>query len=138
MLPASKPPSGSQKFSPEKRLHYPWEYRKFFGTSEVFRASECTIFRIPNARGHFRLGVTLKARGNSVERNRTKRRIREAFRHLEPQSLGSFDYNVVVPGNRRMDHIYVRRLAKCLREEFPGLLRRGGVPAKPKPGPSAS
>ena len=103
----------------------------------MFRASECTIFRIPNEFGHFRLGITLKARGNSVARNRTKRRIREAFRQIDIVRLGSFDYNVVVPGSRKMDHLYVRRLARCLREQLPRLLEKGGTPAisrEDKPG----
>ncbi len=109
--------SPSSAFPPEFRLHYPWEYRRFFERSEVFRLRECVIFRIPNELGHFRVGITVKARCNSVQRNRMKRRIRESFRRLQ-STLGSYDYNVVVPGSKKSDHPYPLKLARCLMEEF--------------------
>lgn len=84
----------------------------------MLRLKECTLFRIPNHFGHFRVGITIKARVNSVERNRIKRAIRESFRHLRAE-LGSYDFNVVVSGNRKYDYAYARRLQKVLREEFP-------------------
>ncbi len=72
---------------------------------------------MPNELGHFRLGITLKARGSSVERNQVKRRIRESFR-TQAAILGSFDYNVVVPGSKKMAHPYPRKLGACLRREL--------------------
>jgi ribonuclease P protein component len=113
-LPASKKP-GAFSLSYAHRLHHPWQYRKFFGGAEVFRLGECTVFRIPNELGHFRLGITMKARGSSVERNRVKRQIREAMRNLAPK-LGSFDYNVVVPGHKKMARPYPERLRRSLDE----------------------
>lgn len=103
--------------SRDHRLHYRWEFRRFFNQSEVFRLSACTVFRVQNERGHFRLGITLKARGSSVERNRVKRAVRENFRKLGPR-LGSFDYNVVIPGSRRMAFPYPQRLALAIRDEL--------------------
>jgi len=94
-----------------------------FSNSQVIRLSECTIFRIPNELGHFRLGITLKARGNSVYRNHTKRQIRENFR-ISGDVLGSFDYNVVIPGSRKLVHPYPEKLGACLRKE----LRRAVAP----------
>jgi ribonuclease P protein component len=102
----------------DRRLHYSWEYRQFFNQSQVFRLSECTVFRIQNNLGHFRLGITLKARGTSVNRNRVKRQIREAIR-LQAKSLGSFDYNVVISGSKRLDYIYALRLRECLTRQLP-------------------
>ena len=104
-------------FSPEYRLHYPWEYQKFFQNSEVLRLGECVIFRIPNSLGHFRLGITNKAKVNSVQRNRIKRTIREAFR-VSRSGLGSFDYNVVIPSSKRAGHIYFDKLQACLAKEL--------------------
>jgi ribonuclease P protein component len=83
----------------------------------------CAIFRIHNAEGYFRLGITVKARCNSVERNRVKRRIRESFRLLK-DSLGGYDYNVVVSDKRKLDFTYARQLFKELTEEFPRELHR--------------
>ena len=105
-------------FGPEYRLHYHWEYRRFFQGADVLRLRDCAIFRLPNEHGHFRLGVTIKAKCNSVARNRVKRAVRESFRHLK-ERLGSYDYNVVVSGARTLDFDYARRLRKALLEEFP-------------------
>jgi ribonuclease P protein component len=65
----------------------------------------------------------MKARGSSVDRNKTKRRVREAFRRLAEQ-LGSFDYNVVVPGSRKLTHPYPRKLYAAITKELPGALAR--------------
>jgi ribonuclease P protein component len=89
----------------------------------VFRLRECVVFRIPNDREHFRLGITLKARGRSVDRNRVKRRIREAFRALADR-LGAHDYNVVVPASKKMIFPYPEKLAECLETEFKNALAR--------------
>ncbi|MFZ9595314.1 MAG: ribonuclease P protein component [Bdellovibrionia bacterium] len=103
--------------SPEHRLHYHWEYRKFFSGSKVLRLSECTIFQIKNELPHFRLGITIKARGSSVQRNQVKRQIRESFRK-QASALGSYDYNVVIPSHKKMTHPYPLRLGKCLRNQL--------------------
>jgi ribonuclease P protein component len=113
-LPQSKRP---QSFPPTHRLHYPWEFRRFFGQSEVFRTSECVVFRIPNDLGHYRMGVSLKARGRAIDRNRVKRTIREFFRR-NSGLLGSFDYNVVIPASRRMAFPFHRRLRAALSSEL--------------------
>ncbi len=84
---------------------------------------ECTIFRIPNELGHFRLGITLKARGTSVQRNKVKRQIRESFR-IQREILGSFDYNVVVPASKRLAHPYADKLGDCIRTTLAHALNR--------------
>ena len=87
------------------------------------RLSECTVFRIPNDRPDFRLGITFKARGSSVERNKVKRRIREAFR-TRAEVLGGFDYNVVVPGSKKITFPYDRRLHVCFEKELGRVLQQ--------------
>ncbi|HAR43032.1 MAG TPA: ribonuclease P protein component [Bdellovibrionales bacterium] len=114
----------TQALTPKKRLLHSWEYRRFFNQSSVFRLSECIIFRIPNDLGHFRLGITLKAKGSSVDRNKTKRQIREAFRRRAPL-LGSFDYNVVIPASKKLAHPYSRQLGLCFRNELNRVLGIG-------------
>ena len=116
----------AQSLGKERRLLRSWEFKKFFGKNEVFRLSECVVFRIPNELGHFRLGVTLKARGSSVERNRVKRTIRESFR-TQASLLGSHDYNVVIPAHKKMGHPYPERLARCLKEDLPKQLKGAGA-----------
>lgn len=89
----------------------------------MFRLRECTIFRIKNDLGHFRLGITLKARGTSVQRNKVKRQIRESFR-TQRAILGSYDYNVVIPASKRLAHPFAIRLGDCLRTGLADALNR--------------
>jgi ribonuclease P protein component len=89
----------------------------------VFRLRECTIFRISNKLKHFRLGITLKARGSSIDRNRVKRQIRESFR-TQAEILGGYDYNVVIPGTKKLTHVYAEKLGDCLKKDLKGALAR--------------
>lgn len=105
------------QLSYSRRLHYRGEFRRFFDQSQVFRLQECTVFRIENGLSHFRVGITLKAKGSSVERNAVKRQIREFFR-THASSLGSYDYNVVVPQSKLMQWPYPQKLRDCLNLAF--------------------
>ena len=60
--------------------------------------------------------MTLKARGSSIERNRVKRQIREFFR-VHGSKFGSFDYNVVIPGTKKMQFPFDKILGRCLKEQ---------------------
>ena len=105
----------------DKRLHRPADYRRFFEGSELLRLRHCLVFRIHNALGHFRLGITLKSRGSSIERNLIKRTIRECVR-LHAPSLGSYDYNVVVPKGRKLTREYAQQLRFSLENELKDVL----------------
>lgn len=111
----------SQSLGRDRRLQHRWEYLRFFSGSEVFRLSECIVYRIKNDCGHFRLGITVKAKGSSVERNRVKRVVREFFRKLAP-ALGGFDFNVVIPRTKKMAHPYPKKLLEELRKELADVL----------------
>jgi ribonuclease P protein component len=67
----------------------------------------------------------MKARGNSVGRNRVKRRVREEMRR-HAAILASFDYNVVIPGSRKLVHPYPRKLGGAIRKELPDALAKLG------------
>ena len=105
-----------------KRLHSRVEYLRFFQESEVFRFPEVQIFGVKNQTNHFRVGITLKAKGSSVERNNIKRTIRESMRRMGP-FLGTYDYNVVVPATKKLSRAYSRDVAACLLGKFAGSLR---------------
>lgn len=81
------------------------------------------IFRIRNTLGHFRVGITIKNRASSIERNRIKRAVREFFRQHGGR-LGSYDYNVVIPATKKPVFPYHLRLRDCLNEEFVRALDR--------------
>ncbi len=104
-------------FGADKRLHYSWQYRQFFRKSEVIRLQSCEIFRIPNGQEQFRLGITIKTRVTSIQRNKIKRIIREAFRK-QNNYLGSFDYNVVIPKKLNFFFGLPRQLTKSLENEL--------------------
>jgi ribonuclease P protein component len=107
----------SLSLSFERRLHQRHQFVRFFEGAQVFRLGECAVFRVPNPLGHFRLGITLKARGTSVERNRLKRAVREAMRNHAP-FLGSYDYNVVIPAVRKIDRSLTLKIGTRLGENF--------------------
>jgi ribonuclease P protein component len=99
------------------RLTLKADFKRFFENSEIFRTSQCTIFRVPNSLGHFRLGITLKARGTSPQRNKVKRKVRESFRR-NATKLGSFDYNVLIPAHKKLAHPYPEKLEEALEKLF--------------------
>jgi len=56
-----------------------------------------TLYAAPNEEGQARLGISIGRRyGNAVQRNRTKRLIREAYRHVRHDLPVGLDY-VVIP-----------------------------------------
>ena len=117
---AGKPLRG---LGPERRLLERWQFRRFFGKSQLYRLGECLVYRIPNEVGHFRLGITLKCRATSVERNRVKKQIRTAFREHGP-ALGSFYFNVVIPAGSKLGGDYPFRLRLALDKELADALSR--------------
>ena len=125
--------SAPQALSYSHRLHQRLEFLRFFEGSEVHRLERCAVFRVPNSCGHFRLGVTFKARMNSVERNAIRRRIRETMRK-QARELGSYDYNVVVRSIERP----ARPFAQSLALELATLPSRKPVPSKTRRAPSES
>jgi ribonuclease P protein component len=78
-------------------LRFSNEIRRVYAGGKRFNGKFVTVFALPNDLSLHRLGITAsrKAVGNSVQRNRAKRLVREAFRqNAEPlQALErSYDY----------------------------------------------
>ena len=84
-------------FSRAQRLTHDLEYQAVYGARTKKVQGPLTMFAIPNERPHPRLGLAIGRRaGGAVVRNGLKRRLREAFRHIQhglPRTeSGSYDY----------------------------------------------
>jgi ribonuclease P protein component len=91
------------KFGPSLRLVKQREFDHVFKAGRRVKIKGLTILRMDNALGHPRLGISIgRSFGNAVERNRMKRRLREAFR-LGQHELGHCDF-ICVPYRRALEH----------------------------------
>lgn len=68
--------------SKQTHLRNSGEFRRVYAGGSRFNGRLMTAFVLPNGLEHHRFGITAsrKAVGNAVERNRTKRLLRETFR----------------------------------------------------------
>ena len=106
------------KFPKSARVRKRREYLQFFHQSDVKKLQNCVIFKIPNTLTCARLGITVKARTNSVLRNKIKRQIREHFR-LHQNLFKPADYNIVVPGHIRVNYQTGRQVRSTLKKLLP-------------------
>lgn len=90
--PATHPPL---HFRARHRLTHARQFQAVYGARVRKARGPLTIFALPNELGHPRLGLSVGRRvGSAVVRNAVKRRVREAFRHL--QYLLPHGYDLVV------------------------------------------
>ncbi len=101
------------KFPKSVRVLKRREFLQFFHQSDVKRLGNLIIFRIPNSLNHARIGITVKARTNSVLRNKIKRQVREHFR-LHQNLFKPADYNIVIPGHIQVNHFTGKQVRKTL------------------------
>jgi len=91
------------RFSKSSRLLKSHEYETVFQGGEKDVSRHFVIFAMDSAKARRRMGLVVSKKvGNSVERNRIKRKLREQFRLLAgPSSEVARDYIVVArPGSK--------------------------------------
>lgn len=76
-------------FRRRHRLTHAREFQAVYEARVRKHRGPLTVFALPNGLGHARLGLSVGRRvGKAVVRNAVKRRLREAFRHLQPGLSG--------------------------------------------------
>jgi ribonuclease P protein component len=121
----------SASFPKNLRLLKRSEFRRVYEEGERRTGSLAAVFYCPNGLSRTRLGITVPTRvGNSVVRNRIKRRLRAVFRHTRAQIPEGWD--VVLNPREAAARVSYSTLARELVRLFPsrvaGPLRRGETP----------
>jgi ribonuclease P protein component len=89
------PPSYS--FPKSLHLRLPAEFDAVYAGKTRESRGPLTVYSLPNALGHPRLGMSVSRKvGTAVRRNRIRRLLREAFRLLQHDLPRAYDWVVVV------------------------------------------
>lgn len=68
------------------------DFRRTYGKGKVFQAPALVSYVLKNRAGICRIGITTSKKiGNAVERNRSRRVIRAAYREIEEKINGNYD-----------------------------------------------
>ena len=73
-------------------IHQNTDFRRVYGRGKSCTSPALVTYCLRNRAGICRIGITTgKKLGGAVERNRCRRVIKEAYRHLLPQCTGGWD-----------------------------------------------
>jgi ribonuclease P protein component len=102
------------------------EYQAIYEHGSRASGRLMTVFVLPNGRDHVRLGIAATRKlGGAVERNRTKRLVREAFRRNKLQA--GLDI-VVIPRREMLEADYAH-----VEADFLAILKRRGTRRRSAP-----
>jgi len=84
-------------FPQSHRLRHRLDFSAVYEAKVRESRGPLTVYARPNELGHPRLGLsTSRKMGNAVRRNRIRRLLREAFRHLQHDLPAGYDLVIVV------------------------------------------
>ena len=84
-------------FPKSHRLRHRLEFSAVYDARVRESRGPLTVYALPNDLGHPRLGLSTSRKvGNAVRRNRIRRLLREAFRHLQHDLPAGYDLILVV------------------------------------------
>ena len=99
------------------RLKKSWEYQRAYTKGKKYWDTYFVIYVYHAQNQQARLGITVSKKvGKSVERNRMKRLIREAFRQLREELLPQYD--IVVVGRKAACGLSAQQVEVSLKRLF--------------------
>jgi len=108
------------------------EFRRAYGRGKSLAAPALVVYAVRNRAGVCRYGLTASKKvGGAVQRNRSRRVMREAFRTLDEPFTGNWDIVFVARG--KTQHMKSTQVQQVMRAQ----LRKLGVTAGEKKPPAA-
>lgn len=96
------------------------DFRRLYYRGETKASSNLVTYAMKNRKGKNVYGITTSKKiGGAVERNRARRVIREAFRQLEPQINGSWDF--VFVARTKTTKVKMQDIQKSMANHFVAL-----------------
>jgi ribonuclease P protein component len=90
-------PSRPLTFKRTHRIRTPAQYAAVYDAKVRESRGPLTLYALPNQLDHPRIGLSVSRRvGNAVRRNRIRRLLREAFRHMQYDLPRGYDLVIVV------------------------------------------
>ena len=100
-----------------ERLKKSWEFQRVYKKGRKCWNAHFVIYVYPTQHSQPRLGITVSKKvGISVQRNRVKRLIREAFRRLKVELLPQYD--IVVVGRKAACGLSGQQATESLHQLF--------------------
>lgn len=103
------------------------DFRRLYNRGISITHPALVIYYQKNRAGICRIGITTSKKiGNAVERNRSRRLLREAFRSVCPEVKP--EYDIVIVARSRTKYVKSTRLAEIMRDIFEkqGMLKPEG------------
>ena len=98
------------------------DFRRLYHRGKSYADPALVVYLRKNRAGICRIGITVSTKlGNAVERNRCKRVIRAAYRALEDELSGGYDF--VFVARSRTKHLKSTQVQAAMR----GLLKKAGL-----------